>query len=224
MNAFLHNLITLIWKDIVAELRGKEIITSILSFAILTLVIFNLALRATPQMILTLSPGILWISFIFAGILGLTRIFVNEKENGNLEGLLLSPASREAIYLGKMFSTLIFMLIAQSIILPIFSILFNVSLFEPMLLLILILTTIGFSSIGTLFSAIAINTKSREIMLPMLFVPIVIPIIIGAVVSTGTIMEGGNWPDIRQWVQLILVFDILAFVFSALTFEQILQE
>ena len=82
----------------------------------------------------------------------------------------------------------------------------------------------GFSSIGTLFSAIAINTKSREIMLPMLFVPIVIPIIIGAVVSTGTIMEGGSWSDVRQWVQLILVFDILAFVFSTLTFEQIIQE
>ena len=214
----------MVWKDIVAEVRNKDIVTSILTFAILILVIFNFALRLTPQTILSLAPGILWITFIFSGILGLTRLFVLEQENNTIHGILLSPVSRENIYLSKVISTFIFISASELIIVPLFSILFNVPLFDFLIFAVILLTTIGFSSIGTFFSAIATNTKSREIMMPMLFVPIVVPIIIAAVISTGTLLEGGGWNDISKWVQLIVVFDILSLVFSMLAFEQTLQE
>ena len=224
MNTVFRDIKTMVWKDIVAEVRNKDIVTSILTFAILILVIFNFALRLTPQTILSLAPGILWITFIFSGILGLTRLFVLEQENNTIHGILLSPVSRENIYLSKVISTFIFISASELIIVPLFSILFNVPLFDFLIFGVILLTTIGFSSIGTFFSAIATNTKSREIMMPMLFVPIVVPIIIAAVISTGTLLEGGGWNDISKWVQLIVVFDILSLVFSMLAFEQTLQE
>ncbi|MBH42041.1 MAG: heme ABC transporter permease CcmB [Chloroflexi bacterium] len=224
MRTLLKDVKTMVWKDIVAEARNKEMVTSILTFAILILVIFNFALRLTPQIILELAPGILWITFIFSGLLGLTRLFVVEQENNTIHGLLLSPVSRENIYVSKAISTFLFMFVSEIIVIPLFSILFNVSLFNLLIFAVIILTTIGFASIGTFFSAIATNTKSREIMMPMLFVPIVVPIIIAAVISTGIVIQGGGWDDIYKWVQLIVVFDILSVVFSMLAFEQTLQE
>ena len=224
MRTLLKDVKTMVWKDIVAEARNKEMVTSILTFAILILVIFNFALRLTPQIILELAPGILWITFIFSGILGLTRLFVVEQENNTIHGLLLSPVSRENIYVSKAISTFQFMFVSEIIVIPLFSILFNVSLFNLLIFAVIILTTIGFASIGTFFSAIATNTRSREIMMPKLFVPIVVPIIIAAVISTGIVIQGGGWDDIYKWVQLIVVFDILSIVFSMLAFEQTLQE
>ena len=224
MTRFWPTVVALMWKDILAELRTKDIVISVLAFALLSLIIFSFALRPSPQLTPVVAPGILWVAFTFAGVLGLTRTFVLEKDQGNLVGLLLTPTSREAIYIGKMLGSLSFMLVAEAILLPVFAVLFNLSPFQPELLLIILLATIGFASIGTLFSAIAVNTKSREIMLPMLFLPIVLPIIIGAVAASGTALEGGPWSDMVKWVQLIAVFDVLALVFSALAFEQVLQE
>ncbi len=224
MTRFWPTVAALLWKDILAELRTKDIVISVLAFALLSLIIFNFALSPSPQLTPVVAPGILWVAFTFAGVLGLTRTFVLEKEQGNLVGLLLTPTSREALYVGKMLGSLFFMLVAEAILLPVFAILFNVSPFQPELLLIILMATLGFAAIGTLFSAIAINTRSREIMLPMLFFPIVVPIIIGAVVASGTALEGGPWSDMVKWVQLIAVFDVLALVFSAFAFEHVLQE
>ena len=137
----------MVWKDIVAEVRNKDIVTSILTFAILILVIFNFALRLTPQTILNLAPGILWITFIFSGILGLTRLFVLEQENNTIHGILLSPVSRENIYLSKVISTFIFISASELIIVPLFSILFNVPLFDFLIFGVILLTTIGLSLI-----------------------------------------------------------------------------
>jgi len=214
----------LVWKDILSELRARDIVISILAFAVLSLIIFNFALRPSPQITPIVAPGVLWVAFTFAGVLGLTRAFVLEKDQGNLVGLLLTPTSRGALYVGKMLGSLFFMLMAEVVILPVFAVLFNLSPFQPELLLIILLATIGFASIGTLFSAIAINTRSREIMLPMLFLPIVVPIIIGAVVSSGIALEGGPWSDTVKWIQLIAVFDVVVLVFSGFAFEHVLQE
>lgn len=224
MTGFWPTVGTLVWKDILAELRTKDVVTSVLAFALLALVIFNFALRPTPQLAPTVAPGVLWVAFTFAGVLGLTRTFVLERDQGNLEGLLLTPTSRDALYVGKMLGSLTFMLVAEVVMLPVFAILFNISPFRPMLILVMLMATLGFAAVGTLFSAIAVNTRSREIMLPMLFIPIVVPIIIGAVVTTETALEGGPWSDITRWIQLIAVFDILALVFSAFAFQHVLEE
>ena len=224
MTGFWSAVMALLWKDVLAELRSRDIVISMLVFALISMVIFNFALRPSPQMITTVAPGILWVAFTFAGILGLTRIFVRERDNGNLTGLLLTPFSREAIYIGKVSGIFLFMITAEMILLPVFAVLFNLFPFRPELLLIILLATIGFSSIGTLFSAIAINTHSREIMLPILFFPIMVPIIISAVVSSGIALDGGSLSDMSGWIQLIVVFDVLALVLSAFAFEHILQE
>ena len=128
------------------------------------------------------------------------------------------------MYVGKMLGSLVFMLVAEAILLPVFAVLFNISPFQPALLLIILLATLGFVSVGTLFSAIAVNTRSREIMLPMLFLPIVVPVVIGSVVASGSVLEGRPWGDIVNWVQLIAIFDLLAVVFCALAFEHVIQE
>ncbi|MDP6101704.1 MAG: heme exporter protein CcmB [Dehalococcoidia bacterium] len=224
MTKFWPTVAALVWKDILSELRARDIVISILAFAVLSLIIFNFALRPSPQITPIVAPGVLWVAFTFAGVLGLTRAFVLEKDQGNLVGLLLTPTSRGALYVGKMLGSLFFMLMAEVVILPVFAVLFNLSPFQPELLLIILLATIGFASIGTLFSAIAINTRSREIMLPMLFLPIVVPIIIGAVVSSGIALEGGPWSDTVKWIQLIAVFDVVVLVFSGFAFEHVLQE
>ncbi len=224
MTKFWPTVAALMWKDILLELRTKDIVISILAFALLSLIIFNFALGPSPQITPVVAPGVLWVAFTFAGVLGLTRAFVLEKDQGNLVGLLITPTSREAIYVGKMLGSLFFMLMSEIILLPAFAVLFNISPFRPELLLIILLATIGFASIGTLFSAIAINTRSREIMLPMLFLPIVVPIIIGAVMASSTAFEGGSWSDMTKSVQLIAVFDVVALVFSAFAFEHVLQE
>ena len=224
MTGFWPTVMALVWKDVLTELRAKDVVTAILAFAILSLVILNFAVNATPRLTPVVAPGVLWVSFTFAGVLGLTRAFAIEKDRGNLEGLLVTPTSREALYVGKMLGSLAFMLVAEAVLLPVFAVLFNVSPFQPSLLLIVLLATIGFVSVGALFSAIAVNTRSREIMLPMLFLPIVLPIVIGAVVASGYALEGRPWSDIAGWVQLMVVFDLLALVFCALAFEHVIQE
>jgi len=224
VTGFWPTVAAVVWKDIQAELRTKDIVISVLAFALLSLIIFNFALRPSPQLTPVVAPGVLWVAFTFAGVLGLTRTFVLEKEQGNLIGLLLTPTSREALYVGKMLGSLFFMLVAEAVLLPVFAVLFNISPFQPGLLLIILMATLGFAAIGTLFSAMAVNTRSREIVLPMLFLPIVVPIIIGAVVASGTALDGGPWSDMVRWFQLIAVFDVLALVFSAFAFEHVLQE
>jgi|TARA_B100001750_G_C15451389_1_gene569116 heme exporter protein B len=224
VTGFWSTVSAILWKDIIAELRGKDIVTSVLGFAILSLVIFNFALRPSPRLTPEVAPGILWVAFTFAGVLGLTRAFVLEKDQGNLQGLLLTPTGRDALYVGKMLASLVFMLVAEVILLPIFAILFNISPFQPGLLLVIFLATVGFSAIGTLFSAMAVNTRSREIMLPMLFLPVVVPVIIGAVVASEASLSGGGWTEMAQWMQLILVFDILAILFSAFSFNYVLED
>ena len=224
MTGFWTVVATMMWKDVLTELRAKEVVTAVLAFAILTLVILNFAVNKEAQLTPVVAPGVLWVSFTFAGVLGLTRSFALEKDRGNLEGLLLTPAGRDALFVGKMLGGLTFMLAAEAVLLPFFAVLFDVSPFQPLLLLVILLATLGFVAVGTLFSAIAVNTRSREIMLPMLFLPIVVPVVIGAVAATSGVLEGRSWGEIAKWVQLIAVFDVLALVFCAFAFEHVIQE
>ncbi len=224
MTGFWSAIAAIMWKDILTEARSKEVVTAVLAFAILTLVILNFAVNKDTSLTPVVAPGVLWVSFTFAGALGLTRTFALEKERGSVEGLLLTPAGRDAIFAGKMLGGLAFMLAAEAALLPFFAVLFDVSPFRPLLLLVVVLATVGFVAVGTLFSAIAVNTRSREIMLPMLFLPIVVPVVIAAVAATGGALEGKPWGEIAKWVQLIAVFDLLALVFSAFAFEHVIQE
>ena len=215
---------TMLWKDLLLELKSKDVIISIVSFALLALVIFNFAFGSSSQLASLIAPGAIWVSITFAGVIGLNRLFVIEHDQGSIVGLLLTPVSRDSIYFGKMLSMFVFLTISEIILLPIYAILFNTSITHPIFLLIVVLGTIGFASLGTLFSAMAVNTRSREIMLPVMFLPIVMPILIGSVVASANVLDGGGWSDAARGIQIIIVIDVLSLVVSPLLFEQIMQE
>jgi heme exporter protein B len=171
-----------------------------------------------------ITPGILWTTLIFTGVLCLNRTFVAEKEQGCLEALMICPVNREVIYFGKVLGNLLFMAIIEVIVLPIFIFLFNLPIFVPQLILITILATIGFITTGTLFAAIAVNTKAREMILPILFLPVISPIIISAVESSKSALELQSWSGLSPWIQIIIAFDIIFTVVSFLVFAYIIEE
>ena len=224
MRDFLSPILTLAWKDILLELRTKEIITSMLVFAVLAVIIFNFAFDPTPAVLALVVPGILWVAFTFAGILGFNRSFILEKDRGSLDGLLLCPVSRDVIYLGKLAGTFLFMLAMEALLFPIFAVLYNVSLWIPGLFLVTALATLGFATVGTLFSAMAVNTRSREIMLPLLLLPVIVPVIIAAVEATAALLGGATLADLGRWWTLLLAFDVIFLVISSFLFGAVLEE
>ncbi len=220
----LNKVMAITWKDVISEMRTKETVSSVLVFTLLVIVIFNFAFGADQATMVLVAPGILWATFAFAGVLGLNRAFVPEKEQGCLEGLMVCPVSREVIYIGKMLGSLLFMLIVEAIALPIFALLFNLPVLSLQIVTVTVLTTIGFVAVGTLFSALAVNTRAREMVLPILFLPIVVPIIIGAVKASGLALSGEPWSSLAPWLQIIIAFDIIFLVVSYLVFGYVIEE
>ncbi len=221
---FLSKAIAIAWKDVLSEMRTKETISSVLVFALLVVVIFNFAFSASQETMNLIAPGILWVTFAFAGVLSLSRAFILEKEESCLEGLMVCPVSREAIYVGKMLGSLLFMLVVEAIALPIFALLFNLAVLSPQIITITFLTTIGFAAVGTLFSALAVNTRAREMVLPILFLPIVVPLIISAVNASGLALSGKDWGSLASWLGIIVAFDVIFLVVSYLIFAFVIEE
>jgi len=220
----LARILVIFWKDILTELRTKEIVTLVLVFALLVVVIFNFAFGTRTGIEELVAPGILWVALTFGGVLGFNRVFVVEKENSCLEGLMLCPVDRSVIYWGKLVGSFTFMLAVAVVITPIFLVLFNLPLFLPRLALIIVLAALGFAAVGTLFSAIAINTRARDMMLPILFLPVVVPVIVAAVKATAPVLAGRPWGDVLTWLQIIIVFDVIYLVVATMVFEFVLEE
>ncbi len=206
------------------ELRTKEFVVSVLVFALLVLVIFSFAFGARTDTTEMVAPGILWVALTFGGVLGFNRIFAVEKENSRLEGLMLCPVDRAVIYWGKLAGSFTFMLAVAIVLTPIFLALFNLPLFLPRLALIIVLATLGFAAVGTLFSALAINTRARDIMLPILFLPVVVPVIVAAVKATTSVLADKPWGDMLTWLQIMIAFDIIYLVVATLVFEFVVEE
>jgi heme exporter protein B len=222
---YLRPVFLVAWKDVLLELRSREVVVASLVFAVLVVVVFNFALNVTPETVDILAPGVLWVAFAFAGILAMSRAFVIEKDKGSLDGLLLCPVSRDSIYFGKMLALFAFMMVVEALLLPIFAVLFDFSAFSFTLVGIILLATLGFATVGTLFSAIAVQTRSREIMLPILFFPLVTPVLIGAVEgSTGTITDNFSAIGVGRWLQLIGVFDAVFLVLCPWAFGLVTEE
>jgi len=211
-------------KDLLLETRNKDVIVAVSAFALLVLMVFTFAIDINQVNAKLTGPGILWASIAFAGVTGLNRAFALELEGNTLEALMLAPISRDLIYVGKMFGNFLFLTASQIIVVPIFAVLFNLAVLRWEMLVISLLTTIGFSAIGTLFAAMSMRVRAREVMLPLLFLPVVTPLIMAAVESTSHVVNDGSWPEIAQWIQLALAFDIAFIVISAFIFQQILED
>ncbi len=224
MRAYLGNLFTIVWKDLVLEMRTKDIGIPILVFAFLTILIFNFALEPGTAPAASVAPGVLWVAIAFAGILGFNRAFAVEKDKGCIEGLMLCPVEREVIYFGKMVSSLVFMLIAEVVILPLFSVLFNLPIFMPQLAVLAIFTSIGFATIGTILAAMAANTRAREIMLPILFLPVIVPLIVATVNGSRAAIASAPWEEIFSSLRIILAFDLIFIVVAPIIFPFVLED
>ena len=221
---FWRKVVAITWKDTISELRAKEIVSSVLVFTLLVIVIFNFAFGSSQEALVLVAPGILWVTFAFAGVLSLNRSFIPEKEQNCLAGLMACPVSREVIYVGKMLGSLLFMLIMEAIALPIFAFLFNLPVLSLQLVTITVLATVGFVAVGVLFSALAVNTRAREMVLPILFLPIVVPVIISAVKASGLALSGEPWSELSSWLQVIVAFDVIFLVVSFLVFAFVIEE
>jgi heme exporter protein B len=214
------------WKDVVVELRARERVNAMLFFAALVLFIFNFALGPDREKLKEVAPGLLWLAFLFTGMLGLDRSFQAERENDCFEELLLTPGDRESLYLGKLLGNILFMLSAEAMILPLFGILYNLDIWGsiPALALIALLGTVGFSTVGTLLAAMTADLRARQVMLPVLLFPLTVPVILGAVQSTAAVLSGGGLGEALHWVQLLLGFDVVFLVVCPLAFEFVLEE
>lgn len=215
----------IIFKDIAIEMRSKESVASMIMFAVLVLVVFNFAFESTGLDKALVAPGTLWVAISFAAILGLNRSFAMETDNDCLQGLLLAPLTRGELYLGKVLSNFIFMMIAEILILPLFVIFngFNFDLRFVEIVGIATLGTLAIAGVGTILSTISSNTRMKEVMLPVLQIPLTVPVIIAAVESTRQVLAEET-KQISSWLYILAGFTIVYLTLSYLLFEFAVEE
>jgi heme exporter protein B len=221
MRIFLWHVIAILWKDIRYELRSKQTWLGMGMFALLVLVIFNFTFDLRVDNVSAIAPGVLWVAFIFASLLGLGRTLAAEREQSSMDRLLLCPVDRKAIYLAKLLGNLLFIGVVEIVALPIYALLFNVSL-PAVEVLIVLLGTLGIATIGTLFSVMAAATRARELLLPILVFPLIVPVVISVVRATQQLMA----PTVNEppWIGLLIAFDVIFLSVSMLTFQYVIEE
>ncbi len=213
-------------KDLLIELRTKDSLNAMLFFGIVVLVVFNFALEAVRDTIRAAVPGVLWVAFAFSGTLGLNRMFAAEKENGSLQALMMLPIDRGVIYLGKMLAATVFMLATEFVIFILSLIFFNLTVWReiPYLLLVFVIGTLGFTAVGTLLSAVSVNTRLREVLLPLILFPVVLPVLTMAVESTSIILNTVDYRALKLPVTIMSVFTIVFGTLAYLLFEYVLED
>jgi heme exporter protein B len=223
-NNFLKAVGAVVWKDLRAEFRSRELFSAMLVFSLLIILIFNFALELDVKARQSVTAGVLWSTFAFAGTLGLNRSMAIEKDRGCLDGLLLAPVDRSAIYFGKVISNLVFMLIVEVIVLPVYSVLYSVNLFQPGLLLVILLGSIGYVGVGTLLSAMSVQTRTRDILLPILLFPVVIPVLLAAVKASSGFLTGAEWADVLVPINLLIAYDVIFIAVAFMVFDSVVEE
>jgi heme exporter protein CcmB len=214
-------------KDLTVEIRSREIIATTVFFAVSCTLVFAFALVKDGRTVVDAAAGILWIAIAFAGTLALGRTFERERFTDTLRALMLAPTDRPAIYVGKLAGILVMLTAVELLLVPLVALLFQAPLFaEPLLIAaLLLLGTLGFCSVGTLFAAMLVRTRSRDVLLPVVLYPITIPVIIAGVRGTAAVL--GDPPDVAMaqfWVALLAFFDLVFIVLSLWTFEPLMTE
>jgi heme exporter protein B len=213
-------------KDLKVELRTKTAFVSSIVFAVLVLAVLYFARDKTTVGDFDLAPGALWVTFTFAGMLGLNRAFLLERENRALDGLRLTPASATGVFLGKVMGNLVFLGVVELVSLPLFILFYDVPIWRqlPILMAVIAMATVGFVAVGTLLSAMVVRTRYSEVMLPVLLLPFLVPPIVSAVQLTWRILALRPLSELTGWLSLLGSFDIIFFTLSLMLFEAILDE
>jgi heme exporter protein B len=219
-------MLALILKDLRIELRTKETVTSLLMLGLLILLVLSFAFDPTSRLRGAAAPGVLWVAVIFAGVLGINRSLVRESEQQCMQGLLLAPIDRGTIFLAKTISNFIVVLVAECFVLLIFILFFNLPLWATVVSLtpILLIGLLGFAAIGTLFAAISLRTRAREVMLPLLMLPLATPLFLSCVQATNLVLAGQPLSAATKWINLLVAFDVIFLVVGWLGFEYVVEE
>ena len=203
-------------KDVLMEMRTKEVVNASLVFAILLVIVFSFIMEPGSEVEKKIAGGIFWMAVTFAGILGLNKTMMSELEGGNFEALMLAPVDKSAIFFGKVISNMLVLILLEIILIPLFLVFYSINIVShPLMIAVIFLATYGYALVGTLFSMISVRTNSREIMLPLLLLPIMIPILIAAILSTNIFISGSDIAYSYNWIKLTAVFDI---IFTAVIF------
>ncbi len=222
--SYLGSVFAILRKDLSVEWRSRQLLAAMLVFALLVILIFNFTLELNARARLEVSAGVLWSTFAFAGTLGLNRSMAIEKERQSMDALLLAPVDRSAIYFGKAFANLIFMLIVEIFTLPLYSILYNANLFNPGLLIVILLGSWGYAAVGTLLAGMAMQSRSRELLLPVILFPVVLPVLVSAVRASTAFLEGLELAYIWPSLNLLIVYGIIMPALGYMFFDLIVEE
>jgi len=214
----------LLWKDVQLELRTKERVSSLFVLALLIVLVFVLALSPEQAQGAEIGAALLWVTLLFAGMLSLQRSFLIEQERGCLSGLLLCPFDPGTLFLAKLLGNVLFLTAVELIVTPLTLLLLGVRWSWSLLALplVLLLGIVGFSSLGTVFAAIAVRTRAREVLLPLMLLPLLVPLLIAAVKVTGALLAGSEWSGV--WLRVLLAFDVIFVVTGWLIFAQVVRE
>lgn len=215
----------LLWKDLLLELRRRDSLLTMFFFGTLLLFVFHFSFDLPPDRVAEMAPALLWLAFLFTGTLGLTQLFQVERENHCLEALLLSPLDRGALFLAKSCFTLLLMFLVEAVVMPLFWILFNLQGWNllPQLFLVTLLGTVGFCVLGTIMSAITLRARARELLLPLVLFPLMIPVILATIRCMENIMSAGELGAAWSWLQLLLGFDVIFVTVGILMFDRVIE-
>ncbi|GIW42189.1 MAG: hypothetical protein KatS3mg076_2766 [Candidatus Binatia bacterium] len=212
---------TLLRKDLLIELRTRETLASLLLLGLLVLLTLSFALDAAGELRAAAAPGALWVALVFAGVLGMHRSFLLERENDCLEGLLLAPCDRGTLFLAKFVANFLFLAAAETVMVPVFVVFFDVTPDVALLRLavVLLLGVAGFAGMGTLFAAISVQTRAREVLLPLLLLPLSVPLLVAGVTASEVLLAGANFGSVRLWLAVLVAYDVVSLVVGWWLFE-----
>ena len=212
-------------KDLLLELRRRDSVLTMFFFGTLLLFVFHFSFDLPPDKVAEMAPALLWLAFLFTGTLGLAQLFQAERENHCLDALLLSPLDRGALFLAKTSFNLILMLLVEIVVMPLFWILFNLSAWNllPQLFLVTLLGTIGFCVLGTIMSALTLRARARELLLPLVLFPLMIPVILATIRCMESVLKNGEFGDAVSWLKLLLGFDVIFMTVGVLIFDWVIE-
>ncbi|HET6361633.1 MAG TPA: heme exporter protein CcmB [Gemmatimonadota bacterium] len=213
-------------KDLKLELRRVETVATMAVFAVLVALVFVFAGDPTPADLRRLGPGALWVSLLFAGAIGFGRWFAQEERNQALQGLLVSPVDRAALFAGKWAGATIFLLAIECALVPVTLTMYQLDLAGSLseLALLLVVITIGYAALGTFFAAVAAKTSAGELLLPILLFPLSVPLILAGAEGSQALVEGERMGDYWSWLSLAIAFDVIFGTVCTLAFEYVIEE
>ena len=223
--ALLTETFLLLKKDLRVEMRRRESLLTMFFFGTLLLFVFHFSFDLRPERIAEMTPALLWLAFLFTGTLGLAQLFEAERGNHCLDALLLSPMDRGAFFLAKTCFNLLLMVVVEIVVIPLFWVLFNLAFWDrvPYLFFVTLLGTVGFCVLGTLMSAVTLKARARELLLPLVLFPLMIPVILATIRCMEAILQSGEIGDALPWLRLLVGFDVIFLTLGTLIFDWVIE-